>query len=116
LNTGAVIRGGLNGLEPQASRVPPGYNFSNASEVWVEDANWFKIREITATYRLPKRYFGNLLTFNFSIRNAITFASNEDLDPELNGLRSARDVDVGGINFFTLSPPRQFRFGLTINR
>jgi TonB-dependent SusC/RagA subfamily outer membrane receptor len=115
LNTGSVIRF-FNGLEPQASKVPPGYNFTTASDVFIEDANYFKIREITATYRLPRRYFGNQLTFGFSIRNALIFAGNDDLDPELNGVRSARDVDVGGINFFTLSPPRQFRFTLSINR
>jgi TonB-dependent SusC/RagA subfamily outer membrane receptor len=115
LNTGSVIRF-FNGLEPQASKVPAGYNFTNASNVFVEDANFFKIREISANYRLPQRYFGNQLTFGFSIRNALIFASNDDLDPELNGVRSARDVDVGGINFFTLSPPRQFRFTMSINR
>jgi len=115
LNTGSVIRF-FNGLEPQASLVPPGYNFTTASNVFIEDANYFKIREITASYRLPHRYFGSQISFNFSVRNAFIIAGNNDLDPELNGVRAGRDVDVGGINFFTLSPPRQIRFGLTINR
>ncbi len=115
LNTGSVIRF-FNGLEPQASKVPAGYTFTTASNVFVEDANYFKLREITANYRLPRRYLGNQLTFGFSIRNAITFAGNDDLDPELNGVRAGRDVDVGGINFFTLSAPRQFRFTVSVNR
>jgi len=113
LNTGSVIRF-FNGAAPQASKVPPGYSFVTASGVFVEDSNFFKIREITASYRVPQRYFGTALTLSASVRNLLTFANNDDLDPELNGVRSGRNVDVGGINFFTLSPPRQFRFTVEV--
>ncbi|RMF65390.1 MAG: TonB-dependent receptor, partial [Calditrichaeota bacterium] len=115
LNTGSVIRF-FNGLEPQASKVPPGFSFFTASDVFIEDASFFKIREITASYTVPRRYFGTSFVITASIRNALIFADNDDIDPELNGVRSGRDVDVGGINFFTLSPPRMWRIGIQLNR
>jgi outer membrane receptor protein involved in Fe transport len=114
LNTGSVIRFFNNASPEKAAGIPAGYAFDTASEVFVEDASFFKIREIAASYRLPNNYFGTQVTLNASARNVLIIADNKDLDPELNGVRAGRDVDVGGINFFTLSPPRQFRFGLTL--
>jgi TonB-dependent SusC/RagA subfamily outer membrane receptor len=115
LNTGSVIRF-FNGAAPEkAAGIPTGYTFATASVVFIEDASFFKIKEIAATYTVPKRYFGTQVRLNASVSNAFIFADNKDLDPELNGVRAARDVDVGGINFFTLSPPRQFRFGLLLD-
>lgn len=114
LNTGSVIRFFNNASPEKAAGIPAGYAFDTASEVFVEDASFFKIREIAASYSFPNRYFGTQVTFNASARNVLIIADNKDLDPELNGVRAGRDVDVGGINFFTLSPPRQFRFGLAL--
>jgi TonB-dependent SusC/RagA subfamily outer membrane receptor len=115
LNTGSVIRF-FNGASPEkAAGIPAGYTFATASAVFVEDASFFKIKEIAATYTVPKRYLGTQVRLNASVSNAFIFADNKDLDPELNGVRAARDVDVGGINFFTLSPPRQFRFGVLLD-
>lgn len=115
LNTGAVLRY-FNGGEPQASRVPAGYDFVTASHVFVEDANFFKIREISASYRMPRKYFNANLTWFASLRNAFVFADNEDMDPELHGFTvgNLTQTDVGGINFFTLPPAREFRFGLQV--
>jgi outer membrane receptor protein involved in Fe transport len=113
LNTGAVLRY-FNGGEPEASLVPPGYDFDTASEVFVEKGDFFKIREITASYRLPQNYFGTQWRLIASLRNVATFAKAKRMDPELQGFRdgSATNTDVGGINFFTLPPPHQFRFAL----
>jgi len=119
LNTGAVLRF-FNGLEPHASLVPDGFTFSTASEAFIDDSDYFKLREISARYE-----FGNLgvgqwlrnLAVTASVRNVYTWhrLRFDDLDPELSGVRSAgTGLDVGGINFFTLSPPRTFRFGLEV--
>ncbi len=113
LNTGAVLRY-FNGAEPEASMVPEGYNFVTASDVFVEDADFFKIREISMAYTLPVHALGGRYTLSATMRNVLAFAKNRTLDPEMNGFRSVRDVDVGGINFFTLSPPREARLGLIV--
>jgi outer membrane receptor protein involved in Fe transport len=113
LNTGAVLRY-FNGGEPEASLVPAGYAFDTASHVFVEDASFFKIREISASYRLPNPYFGANLRFIANVRNVTSFTKTKTMDPELHGLRdgSVTNADVGGINFFTLPPARQFRFAV----
>ena len=113
LNTGSVIRF-FNGASPQKDKIPDGYSFGTASSVFIEDASFFKIREISASFDLPRGFFGANATLHASIRNVLTFADNTDLDPELHGVGSGRDIEVGGINFFTLSPPRQFRLGLQV--
>jgi outer membrane receptor protein involved in Fe transport len=115
LNTGAVLRF-FNGGEPHANRVPANYGFDTASSVFIEDADFFKIREISASFRMPRKYFNTNLTWFASLRNAFTFARAEDMDPELSGFASGNvtQTDVGGINFFTLPPPREFRLGLQV--
>ncbi len=115
LNTGSVLRY-FNGGEPQVNKVPAGYSFVTASHVFVEDASFFKIREISASYRMPRKYFNTNLTWFASLRNAFIFANNEDMDPELHGFTfgNLTQTDVGGINFFTLPPAREFRFGLQV--
>jgi TonB-dependent starch-binding outer membrane protein SusC len=125
LDTGAVLRyfnwqSGQFGIpdDDHSVRVPDGYNFETASEVWVEEANWLKIREISARYNVPSRFirsFGaHSLAVQFSIRNVFTFSSTDYFDPELHGLRAGIDLDVGGIVFNTLSPPRETRLGIEL--
>jgi len=111
LNTGAVLRY-FNGGMPQAEMVPAGYDFVTASGIFIEKSDFFKIREISAHYTLPTAWIGRPVTLSASVRNVLIFCPATDLDPELNGVRSARDVDVGGISMFTQSPPRQIRFGV----
>ena len=114
LNTGAVIRY-FNGAEPEASMVPAGFNFVTASDVFITESDYFKIREISASYDVPGSYFGTEITLHASVRNVYIFSKSDRLDPELNGVRAAGATDVGGINFFTLSMPRQFRFSVLFN-
>ncbi len=118
LNTGAVIRF-FDGLYPEINRVPAGYNFATASEVWIEKADWLKVREISARYQLPTAYYENWgirsIGLNFSVRNVFAITPVQRIDPELHGLRSGRQLEVGGINFFTLSAPREYRFGLDVS-
>lgn len=119
LNTGAVIRF-FSALYPEVTWVPSGYNFTTASEVWIEKADWFKMREISARYQLPAAWYENWglrsIGVNLSVRNLFSITPSTRLDPELAGVRAAgRGLDVGGINFFTLSAPREYRFGLDIS-
>lgn len=113
LNTGAVIRY-FNAAEPETNWVPAGSNWAAASAIWVDSSDFFKIREISASYDVPGTYFGTEISLHASARNVVSFSKADRIDPELNGLRGGQ-VAVGGINFFTLSPPRQFRFSVLFN-
>jgi TonB-dependent SusC/RagA subfamily outer membrane receptor len=118
LNTGSVLRF-FEGMEPEASRVPTGYNFQTASIVWLEKADWVKIREISVRYQLPSSFYEAWglrgIAVNASIRNVAAFTTSKEVDPELNGLRAGGQLDVGGIGYFPLSPPKEVRFGVEVS-
>ncbi len=115
-NLGKILRF-LNGGEVQDPQIPEGHNFVTASDIFIEDATFFKLREISASYRLPRRYFNADITLQASLRNAYIWSKADDFDPELNGTRTASvtQADVGGFTINTISPPRQFRFAIQFN-
>ncbi len=94
--------------------VPEGYNSSRASIVFWEKADFFKIREIAAVYRMPKEFYGAKFAFNASVRNPWIFAGNRTIDPELNGFGSGGEVGVGAGSAAVLSQARQWRFGVQV--
>lgn len=104
----------FNQTEDAADAVPEYYSFETASEVWVEDADWIKIREIALSYRLPD-YLVKGITLNASVRNVAELGINTtDLDPELNSFQPSQ-ANVGGYGYLDISAPRQFRFSVTYN-
>ncbi|MGH7493770.1 MAG: TonB-dependent receptor domain-containing protein [bacterium] len=117
LNTIAVTRV-FDSMKPHIDRIPPGYNFQTSSGVFVEESDYFKMREIVAQYRFRTVKYVRELLLTASVRNIYTFTGAKDFDPELHAIRSGVQnvgVDAGGITFATLSPARQFRFGAEIS-
>ncbi len=118
LNTGSVLRF-FDNLQPDAAKVPTGYNFTTASSVWLDKADWIKIREISVRYQLPASLYESFnlrgLAVNASVRNVAAFTQVKEFDPELNGVRAGGQLDVGGIGYFPLSPPKEVRLGLEIS-
>jgi TonB-dependent SusC/RagA subfamily outer membrane receptor len=112
-NLGKILRF-LNGGEVKGEQIPAGHNFVTASDIFIEDATFFKLREISVSYQFPQSYFGAQISLVASIRNVFILSKAKDFDPELSGARtgSVTGVDVGGININTISPPHQFRLTL----
>ncbi|MBI3787634.1 MAG: hypothetical protein HY276_05180 [Ignavibacteriales bacterium] len=77
------------------------------------------MREISLRYQLPTQFYENWglrsLAVNLSLRNVFAITPVKEFDPELNGLRAGGQLDVGGIGYFPLSPPREYRVGLEIS-
>ncbi len=94
------------------------YVTDNASILLVQPANWIKIREIGARYRMPKSIIGNFLNgvvLSFNVRNPFVFGTRTTgADPELATVRSVRQVDLGGVANLAVSPAIQYRFGIEI--
>ncbi|MDW8465429.1 MAG: TonB-dependent receptor [Chloroherpetonaceae bacterium] len=94
------------------------YVTDNASILLVQPADWIKIREISARYRVPQSLIGNLLSsvvLSFNVRNPFVFGTRATgVDPELGTVRSGRQVDLGGVANLAVSPPIQYRFGIEI--
>ena len=87
--------------------------------MWVEKGDFFKLREISARYQVPSQFYEGFglrgLAVNLSFRNVFSITPSKEFDPELHGVRAGRALDVGGINFFTLSPPFETRFGVEVS-
>ncbi|MBI9072399.1 MAG: TonB-dependent receptor [Melioribacteraceae bacterium] len=104
----------FNGTDDTGEIVPDGYNFMNASSVWLEDADWVKLREISLSYRLPQSIF-NGVSLSASCRNVAVLYTEMENDPELNSFQSTGAPAVGGYLYSDISAPRQYRLSLTVN-
>jgi TonB-dependent SusC/RagA subfamily outer membrane receptor len=129
VNTNEVLRF-FNGLSDD--RIPDaslGASFFDIAGVWVEKADYLKVRNIAVTYSLPSSWFGNKIrnaSIGFSALNPFNFVSGNTVDPELTGAGAPgtlpgtntpaqQVVTVGGFNFGTFSAPRQFVGTLRFN-
>jgi TonB-dependent starch-binding outer membrane protein SusC len=105
----------FNETEDAVNAVPDGYSFESASSVWLEDADWIKVREIAVNYYFPSSFFKGLI-LTASIRNVTEFGiKTSKLDPELNSFQPSSSANPGGYGYLDISAPRQFRIGLTYN-
>jgi outer membrane receptor protein involved in Fe transport len=91
-------------------------SFFDLAGVWVEDADFFKIRNIGASYRVPLQSDAiKSLTLGFNLRNPIVWASSR-FDPEVTGSGIGRQgaFGVGGFGYGTESAPRQVIFNVRV--
>lgn len=96
----------------------PLYDRNTASDYLLENADWFKLREVSIRYKIPDIMRG--LTVSLSGRNLFVITA-ANVDPETSFIRAGsragtgNTVDVGGIAGATIVNPRQFRLGLELN-
>jgi TonB-dependent starch-binding outer membrane protein SusC len=94
------------------------YNRNTASSVLVQPGDWFKIREISVRYRMPRSIIGGLvngLSITASVRNVASFGIKAtNVDPETSFIPNT-GIEVGGIAGATVEAPRQYRLGLDFN-
>jgi outer membrane receptor protein involved in Fe transport len=101
-------------LNPTTNRKP--YDRNTASAILLEKGDWFKIREVSLRYQLPRVIGVNSLALNASVRNlAILGTKTWFVDPELSFIRAGGNLEVGGIVGANPSPPKQFRFGVDVS-
>lgn len=93
--------------------------FFDLAGVWVEDTDYFKIRLVSLSYRVPQRFHpvAGLRTLEAGFRVVNPFAwATSTFDPEVTGAntRTQNGVNVGVFGFGTESPPRQYLFNLRV--
>jgi hypothetical protein len=79
---------------------------------WVEKADWFKLRELAVTYRVPNSLAAHLrlrdTSIRFSGRNLYLYAPDwTGPDPEVKYGGNSGDLDIG-YDFNTMPIPRRF--------
>jgi TonB-dependent starch-binding outer membrane protein SusC len=93
--------------------------FPKQTRVYVEDASFVKLREVTLTYEIPPSMAARLFRggrdarLSVSGRNLLTFTDYTGLDPEVSNFGNqniARNIDVA-----PFPPSRSFWFGVEIS-
>ena len=94
------------------------YWYSDAMSDLLEDGDWLKLRQISVRWAVPQdlaaKFGFERASIYSSIRNLKIWSKNSMIDPELNGVRSGGNLALGGESSVTLSPSRQFRFGVEV--
>lgn len=86
------------------------------SSRWVQDGSYFRVKNVTLGYALPKTLFGKLKVENARIyvsgQNLFTLTDYEGYDPEVNA------TFTGGVNlghdFYTPPQARTITFGINV--
>jgi len=89
------------------------YSRNAASSVLAERGDWIKMREISARYRVPREWLGNVY-LTASVRNPFVIMKKAtNVDPESSFIPS-RTIELGGIVGATVQAPIQWRFGIDV--
>ena len=92
--------------------VPDGASFFDFANLYVEDADFLKVRLISLNYSVPTRYtagFFRRVSVGATVTNPLNFTSTS-FDPEVTGAGIAQGqggVGVGGFSYRQLSANRQ---------
>ncbi|MCC6498523.1 MAG: SusC/RagA family TonB-linked outer membrane protein [Propionibacteriaceae bacterium] len=97
------------------NRVRCGYNSTqNMSDAWIEKIDFFRLRYVTMTYRIPSRWIpgsrGGALTL--AGRNLFLSTDYSGLDPESS---DQQDSQVGRREYYTLPQLRSFSLSFRTN-
>ncbi len=111
----------LGGLgDDRTDGVPAGSSFFDFANLFVEDADFLKVRLISLNYSLPTRLTEGLfrsVSIGATVTNPLNFTSTA-FDPEVTGAGIANGqggVGVGGFSYRQLSPNREVYGTLRIN-
>lgn len=91
-------------------------SFFDLAGVWVEETNFFKVRNIGISYNVPVQNSAlSRLQLGLNFRNPIITGSSS-FDPEVTGagIAAQNGFGVGGFGFGTESAPRQILFNVRV--
>ncbi len=97
-----------------------GESFFDLAGVWVEDADFVKVRLLSARYTVPRRLYSDVLrgvTVGATVTNPFSWTAS-NFDPEITGQGISRGQDglgVGGFPYSSISTPRQIYGSLRVD-
>src|SRR5690606_31691115 len=104
---------GTSNVYPRISTSDNNHNFSNASDFYLEDGSYFRIKTLQLGYTIPRAVISKAglqkVRLYVSSNNLITFTKYTGFDPEIGG-----GSDVWGIDAGIYPQARTFSFGVNI--
>ncbi|MCC8119591.1 MAG: TonB-dependent receptor [Bacteroidales bacterium] len=102
---------------PAVQRSDANNNYSRISDLFVEDASYIRLQNISLGYTFPKKwlrkiYLENLRVY-FSAQNVHTWTKYKGLDPEVGAMYG--DALMTGIDYGRYPSPRIYTFGLNVS-
>jgi hypothetical protein len=95
-----------------------------SSDYWVEKADFWKLRTVSLTYRLPQEIVGGFAdraSVTVSGRNLLTWTDYSGVDPEVEDFRDRAEggifdgaTDYGRREYYNLPNPRQWLLSLRV--
>jgi outer membrane receptor protein involved in Fe transport len=83
-------------------------------DYWIEPADFFKLRSVSVSYRLPERLIPGAsgATFTLAGRNLFTITDYTGTDPEVSDIR---DSSFARRDYYNFPTPRSFMASLRVN-
>ncbi|HEX6940460.1 MAG TPA: TonB-dependent receptor [Longimicrobiales bacterium] len=106
------------GGDPNAVEVQNFIARNNIYGDFIEDADWFKLREITLSYTLPSSWANAIgarrATFSAAGSGLLTITKYPGTDPEVSAtFGDGNNLSIGA-DYFTVPPQRQVLFGINV--
>lgn len=99
--------------DDRTENVPDGASFFDFANLYVEDADFLKVRLISLNYSLPVNLYEGIfrrISIGATVTNPFNYVTS-NFDPEVTGSNIAQQgqgrVGVGGFSYRTLSPNRE---------
>lgn len=86
-----------------------------AAEQFVENVNWFRIRDISLSYRLKLKQLSNFINYiDLSVtgRNLVLITNYKGVDPETS--LTGADSNINGIDYFNNPGTKSYLFGVSV--
>ena len=105
-------------LDPSGSKTNGAYRLGilgSSAAPWIEDASYFRVREIGVFYRIPKSSLKNIVALKLGIsgRNLINVFDYSSYDPEVSNFGSNAISSNVEVTPFPSSKSVQFHIGFT---
>ena len=95
----------------------PGSGFTGPDEQFIEDASWYRIRDIRLSYTFNRNQLKNVLglesiKLNFSVNNAFLWTDYDGNDPDQT--LTGAGLNGFGLDYFQNPSVRTYRFGVNL--
>ncbi len=102
---------------PAVQRSDANNNYSRISDLFIEDASYIRLQNVSLGYTLPRKlvrkaYLDNVRVY-FSAQNLHTWTKYKGLDPEVGAMYG--DALMTGVDYGRYPSPRIYTFGLNVS-